>query len=183
MKPRRVALAVGDYDGTRATSCSGSCARRASRFAAAGSIAPEDMFDRFLRNGEFDAAEMSMAAYAALRSIGDERFVALPIFPARSFRHQRDLRARGHDHRAFRSGRASSRRARLGPDGRGLRTRSARTRLRSGARGHRVGAGRRRRAGKAGSRLRATFPAFSITKRRRTGALDALASELATLTL
>ena len=86
MKARTVTLAVGDYDHTRDL-VFGVVSAKGLTLRCSAFERPEDMFDRFLRDGEFDAAEMSMAAYAALRSIGDERFVALPIFPARSFRH------------------------------------------------------------------------------------------------
>jgi 4,5-dihydroxyphthalate decarboxylase len=36
---------------------------------------------------EFDAAEMYSVSYMVMRARGDDRFVALPIFPSRSFRH------------------------------------------------------------------------------------------------
>jgi 4,5-dihydroxyphthalate decarboxylase len=36
---------------------------------------------------EFDAAEMSTCSYFMMAGRGDKRFVALPIFPSRSFRH------------------------------------------------------------------------------------------------
>jgi 4,5-dihydroxyphthalate decarboxylase len=86
MTRRSIALAVGDYDHTRDL-VFGVVQARGLTLQCIGFDRPEEMFDRFLRDGEFDAAEMSLAVYAALRSIGDERFVALPIFPARSFRH------------------------------------------------------------------------------------------------
>ncbi|HJX10745.1 MAG TPA: ABC transporter substrate-binding protein, partial [Candidatus Binatia bacterium] len=38
-------------------------------------------------NEEFDASEMSLSTYTILRSQGDERFIALPVFPSRIFRH------------------------------------------------------------------------------------------------
>ena len=50
-------------------------------------IGPGEIFWRMLNNEEFDASEMSLSTYTILRSQGDERFTALPIFPSRIFRH------------------------------------------------------------------------------------------------
>jgi 4,5-dihydroxyphthalate decarboxylase len=47
---------------------------------------PGDLFRRVLC-GEFDVAEMSFATYAVMRSTGDDRFIALPAFVSRNFRH------------------------------------------------------------------------------------------------
>jgi 4,5-dihydroxyphthalate decarboxylase len=47
----------------------------------------EELFHRFLDVGEFDVAELSLAVYCALVSQGRDDFVAIPAFPARSFRH------------------------------------------------------------------------------------------------
>lgn len=50
--------------------------------------APADqLFWRALHNEEFDLVEMSFAAYCILASRGDTRFLALPIFTSRAFRH------------------------------------------------------------------------------------------------
>jgi 4,5-dihydroxyphthalate decarboxylase len=40
-----------------------------------------------LNHGEFDVSEMSLSSYTILRSEGDTRFIAIPIFPSRVFRH------------------------------------------------------------------------------------------------
>ena len=40
-----------------------------------------------LNYGEFDASEMSLSSYSILRSEGDTRFIAIPVFPSRVFRH------------------------------------------------------------------------------------------------
>jgi 4,5-dihydroxyphthalate decarboxylase len=47
----------------------------------------EEIFYRFLMNQEFDVSELSFAKYVSLRAKGDDRFIALPIFPSRMFRH------------------------------------------------------------------------------------------------
>lgn len=47
----------------------------------------EEIFYRALSDGEFDGSELSMAKYVSLRAQGDDRFVAIPVFPSRVFRH------------------------------------------------------------------------------------------------
>ena len=46
-----------------------------------------DMFRRQARHAEFDVSEFSLGTYSILRARGDERFVAIPVFPSRMFRH------------------------------------------------------------------------------------------------
>ena len=84
MSKLNLTIACGDYDRTRALSD--------------GTIQPEgialnyirmrpaETFWRMLNNQEFDASEMSLSSYAILRSQGDTRFIALPVFPSRIFR-------------------------------------------------------------------------------------------------
>jgi 4,5-dihydroxyphthalate decarboxylase len=48
---------------------------------------PGDLFRRQAQNAEFDVAEMSLSTYLAIVSRGDDRFVGLPIFISRNFRH------------------------------------------------------------------------------------------------
>jgi 4,5-dihydroxyphthalate decarboxylase len=50
-------------------------------------LKPGETFWRMLNNEEFDASEMSLSSYTILRSEGDTRFVAIPVFPSRVFRH------------------------------------------------------------------------------------------------
>ena len=50
-------------------------------------LKPGETFWRQLNHQEFDASEMSLSSYTILRSEGDTRFIALPVFPSRVFRH------------------------------------------------------------------------------------------------
>ncbi len=48
---------------------------------------PLEIFSRMVRHGEFDIAEMSLTQCFVLRTLGRARFVPLPIFTSRMFRH------------------------------------------------------------------------------------------------
>ena len=64
-----------------------------------GSVAPEgialrclrftpyELFQRVAQKVEFDIAEMSVSTYLSLLSRGDRRYIALPVFLSRHFRH------------------------------------------------------------------------------------------------
>jgi 4,5-dihydroxyphthalate decarboxylase len=45
------------------------------------------VFDRMVGGQEFDIAELSASEFISLAGGGDRRFVALPVFPSRVFRH------------------------------------------------------------------------------------------------
>ena len=85
MTKLKLTLACGDYDRTRALID--------GRIQPEGIdlnylvLTPGETFWRMLNNGEFDASEMSLSTYTILRSQGDQRFIALPVFPSRTFRH------------------------------------------------------------------------------------------------
>lgn len=80
-----VTLAVGDYDHTRDLA-SGQVPVDGVSLVCVSFETPEELFSRFLA-GEFDAAEMSLAICSALCCQGETPYLALPVFPARSFRH------------------------------------------------------------------------------------------------
>lgn len=48
---------------------------------------PGDLFRRQARHAEFDVAELSFSTYCMLHNRGDERMIAIPVFPSRKFRH------------------------------------------------------------------------------------------------
>jgi 4,5-dihydroxyphthalate decarboxylase len=49
---------------------------------------PVETFRRQGRHGEFDASEFSLSTFLALHSRGDRRFVGIPVYPSRRFRHE-----------------------------------------------------------------------------------------------
>lgn len=48
---------------------------------------PAELFRRVARAVEFDVAEMSFSTYTNLISKNDRRYIAIPVFPSRFFRH------------------------------------------------------------------------------------------------
>ena len=48
---------------------------------------PRELFDRMAGGLEFDASEFSSAEYITRQAAGDRSFIAIPVFPSRSFRH------------------------------------------------------------------------------------------------
>lgn len=85
MAKLRLTLACGNYDRTRAL-IDGAVQPEGMDLNCVA-LGPGEIFWRMLNNGEFDASEMSLSTYTILRSQGDERFIALPVFPSRVFRH------------------------------------------------------------------------------------------------
>jgi 4,5-dihydroxyphthalate decarboxylase len=47
----------------------------------------EEIFFRMLRHHEFDVSEMSLSSYVVSRFTENPRFIAIPVFPSRFFRH------------------------------------------------------------------------------------------------
>jgi 4,5-dihydroxyphthalate decarboxylase len=79
-----ITLACGGYDRTRALAD--------GRVLIEGvdltmiPLSPEEIFFRMVRFEEFDVAELSLSTYVL--TLGqDARFVAVPVFPSRAFRH------------------------------------------------------------------------------------------------
>lgn len=85
MAELKLTLACGRYDRTQAL-IDGRVRPEGVEFNFLP-LRPGETFWRQLNNGEFDVSEMSLSSYTILRSEGDERFVAIPVFPSRVFRH------------------------------------------------------------------------------------------------
>ena len=49
---------------------------------------PREIFDRMTGSQEFDASELSASEHIVRHISGDQDFVAIPVFPLRSFRHR-----------------------------------------------------------------------------------------------
>ena len=84
MAKLKITIACGNYDRTRALS-DGTVQPEGVELNYIP-IRPAETFWRMLNNEEFDASEMSLSSYTILRSQGDTRFIALPVFPSRIFR-------------------------------------------------------------------------------------------------
>ncbi|MEU9343834.1 ABC transporter substrate-binding protein [Streptomyces sp. NPDC048278] len=79
-------LACGDYDRTRALH-EGSVRPEGVSLTCLR-LPVEEIFFRMARFAEFDAAELSLSSYLlTLDAEARGRFVAIPVFPSRSFRH------------------------------------------------------------------------------------------------
>ena len=48
----------------------------------------EEIFWRMMKYEEFDVSELSMGAFLTAASRGRRPFVAIPVFPSRTFRHR-----------------------------------------------------------------------------------------------
>ncbi len=49
---------------------------------------PVETFRRQARHAEFDASEFSLSTFMTLHARGDDRFVGIPVYPSRRFRHE-----------------------------------------------------------------------------------------------
>lgn len=81
----RLTLACGRYDRTQAL-IDGRVRIEGVDELVYLALRPGETFWRMLNHEEFDASEMSLSSYTILRSEGDTRFVAVPVFPSRVFR-------------------------------------------------------------------------------------------------
>jgi 4,5-dihydroxyphthalate decarboxylase len=79
-------LAFQDYDHTRGF-VDGSVSVEGFALKVVTLSPPSQIFLRMLNDEEFDASEMSLSNYMIALGHGDNRFVAVPVFPSRVFRH------------------------------------------------------------------------------------------------
>ena len=79
-------LACGNYDHTRSL-LDGTVAIEDVDLRVIPISPPSQIFLRMLHNEEFEASEMSLSNYLIAIGRGDTRFVGIPVFPSRVFRH------------------------------------------------------------------------------------------------
>jgi 4,5-dihydroxyphthalate decarboxylase len=79
-------LACQDYDHTRALA-DGTIGVQGVDLKVVNISPPSQIFLRMLNQEEFDISEMSLSNYMIALSHDDRRFIALPVFPSRVFRH------------------------------------------------------------------------------------------------
>lgn len=78
-------VAVGDYEHVRDVA-DGSVRVQGADLTVLH-MPPEETFYRFIHHQEWDVSELSLAKAVAFASQDDPRFVLLPVFPSRVFRH------------------------------------------------------------------------------------------------
>jgi 4,5-dihydroxyphthalate decarboxylase len=86
MPDTAMTLACQEYEHTRAL-MDGTITAEGCDLKFLAISPPSQIFLRMLNKEEFDASEMSLSNYLIARGHGDNRFVAVPVFPARVFRH------------------------------------------------------------------------------------------------
>jgi 4,5-dihydroxyphthalate decarboxylase len=86
MAESTITLAFQDYDHTRAL-VDGAVRVEGFALKVVTLSPPSQIFLRMLNEEEFDASEMSLSNYMIALGHGDMRFVAIPVFPSRVFRH------------------------------------------------------------------------------------------------
>jgi 4,5-dihydroxyphthalate decarboxylase len=86
MSNLHLTLACEDYDRTRALR-DGAVKPEGIELTYLA-LPVEEIFWRMLQFEEFDAAEMSMGAFLTDAARGRKSFVAIPVFPSRTFRHR-----------------------------------------------------------------------------------------------
>lgn len=86
MAHRTLTIAIRDYDHTRALA-DGRVQVDGVDLKFVYISPPSQIFLRMLHDEEFDASEMSLSNYMIALGKNDKRFIALPVFPSRVFRH------------------------------------------------------------------------------------------------
>ena len=86
MANRTITIGMRDYDHCRALA-SGKVKIDGVDLKFVNLSPPSQIFLRMLHDEEFDASEMSLSNFMIALGKGDRRFVAIPVFPSRVFRH------------------------------------------------------------------------------------------------
>ncbi len=82
----RLSFACGNYDRMDALK-SGEVAPEGIDLDFIGIDAPREIFDRMMGESAFDVSELSSSEFVSMTASGDRRFVALPVFPSKAYRH------------------------------------------------------------------------------------------------
>jgi 4,5-dihydroxyphthalate decarboxylase len=85
MNPVELTLAMHDYDHTRDIA-TGKVSVEGVRLRTI-ELTPPELNARFSKLREWEVSEFGLGKYIALRAGGDDRITAIPVFPARAFRH------------------------------------------------------------------------------------------------
>lgn len=85
MSKLQVSLGCCDYDRTRAIFDGRVAVENCDVLAAA--IEPEEAFHRAFRFEEFDISELSLSSHTLMTSRGENKYVGIPAFVSRLFRH------------------------------------------------------------------------------------------------
>src|ERR1700734_838770 len=85
MPDLKLTMAVGDYDQTRDLAMQR--VRPIGIELTVLNTQVEEIFFRFHDRLEWEVSELSMGMYTSAISRGDDRFIAIPVFPSRVFRH------------------------------------------------------------------------------------------------
>ena len=86
MANRTITIGCRDYDHTRALA-DGRVTVEGVELKFVNLSPPSQIFLRMLHDEAYDASEMSLSNYLIALGKGDQRFVAVPVFPSRVFRH------------------------------------------------------------------------------------------------
>ena len=86
MANRTITIGCRDYDHTRALA-DGRVQVDGVDLEFVNLSPPSQIFLRMLHDEAYDASEMSLSNYMIALGKGDRRFVAIPVFPSRVFRH------------------------------------------------------------------------------------------------
>ena len=86
MANRTITIGMRDYDHCRALA-NGRVKVDGADLKFVNISPPSQIFLRMLHDEEFDASEMSLSNFMIAMGKDDRRFVAIPIFPSRVFRH------------------------------------------------------------------------------------------------
>src|SRR5579871_2712936 len=85
MSKLQLSVAIGDYDRIRPL-VDGSV-QIDSIDAQFMLLDPEEIFFRAFRHADFDVCELSMSSYSVKTAAGNSPYIAVPVFPSRTFRH------------------------------------------------------------------------------------------------